>query len=55
MTPQQLRKERMKRGVTGAHVRKQLGISSSYLADMEKGRRPMSDKVRAAYEKILTA
>lgn len=55
MTPQQLRKERMKRGVTGAHVRKRLGISSSYLADMERGRRPMSEKVRAAYEKILTA
>lgn len=49
MTPQQLRELRLSRGITAAHVAKQLNIGKPYLHDMEKGGRPMSEARAKAY------
>lgn len=44
-----LAKRRVKAGLTGREVAKEMGISPQYLSDLEKGRRSWTEPLRARY------
>lgn len=44
-----LAKRRVKAGLTGRQVAKELGVSPQYLSDLESGRRSWSETLRDRY------
>lgn len=48
-----LRKQRVRRGVSLRFVADKLGISAPYLSDLERGNRAWSDEMIAAFKKAL--
>lgn len=54
-TGAQLRKERERLGITAAAVLRHMGISDTYIGDLEKDRRPWTGDLVGKYQAALAA